>query len=68
MDFQNAVEAIKQYLPDYAGEHLKRSKGKNQFVCIFCGKPVHHKDAVIHTDTENERGDYNADEVEPHIK
>lgn len=37
MDFQNAVEAIKQYLPDYAGEHLKRSKGKNKFVCIFCG-------------------------------
>ena len=37
MDFRNAVEAIKQYLPDYAGEHLKRSKGKNKFVCIFCG-------------------------------
>ena len=37
MDFQNAVETIKQYLPDYAGEHLEPSKGKNQFVCIFCG-------------------------------
>ena len=37
VDFQNAVEAIKQYLPDYAGEHLKRSKEKNKFVCIFCG-------------------------------
>ena len=37
MDFQNAVEAIKQYLPDYAGEHLKRSKEKNKFVCVFCG-------------------------------
>ena len=37
MDFQNAVEAIKQYLPDYANEHLKHSKSKNQFVCVFCG-------------------------------
>ena len=37
VDFQNAVEAIKQYLPDYAREHLEPSKGKNQFVCIFCG-------------------------------
>ena len=37
MDFQNAVETIKQYLPDYAEEHLEPSKGKNQFVCIFCG-------------------------------
>ena len=37
MDFQNAVEAIKQYLPDYADEHLKHSKSKNQFVCVFCG-------------------------------
>ena len=37
VDFQNAVETIKQYLPDYADEHLKRSKGKNQFICIFCG-------------------------------
>ena len=37
MDFQNAVETIKQYLPDYAGEHLKRSKEKNKFVCVFCG-------------------------------
>ena len=36
MDFQNAVETIKQYLPDYAEEHLKRSKSKNQFVCVFC--------------------------------
>ena len=37
MDFQNAIETIKQYLPDYAEEHLKRSKEKNKFVCIFCG-------------------------------
>ena len=37
VDFQNAVETIKQYLPDYAREHLEPSKGKNQFVCIFCG-------------------------------
>ena len=37
MDFQNTVEAIKQYLPDYAEEHLKRSKEKNKFVCVFCG-------------------------------
>ena len=37
MDLQNAVEAIKQYLPDYADEHLKHSKSKNQFVCVFCG-------------------------------
>ena len=36
MDFQNAVETIKQYLPDYVEEHLKRSKSKNQFVCVFC--------------------------------
>ena len=37
VDFQNAVEAIKQYLPDYAEEHLKRSREKNKFVCVFCG-------------------------------
>ena len=37
VDFQNAIETIKQYLPDYAEEHLKRSKEKNKFVCIFCG-------------------------------
>ena len=37
LDFQNAVEAIKQYLPDYAEEHLEHSKEKNKFVCIFCG-------------------------------
>ena len=37
VDFQNAVETIKQYLPDYAGAHLKRSKEKNKFVCVFCG-------------------------------
>ena len=37
VDFQSAVETIKQYLPDYAGEHLKRSKEKNKFVCVFCG-------------------------------
>ena len=37
MNFQNAIETIKQYLPDYAEKHLKRSKEKNKFVCIFCG-------------------------------
>ena len=37
VDFQSAVETIKQYLPDYAGAHLKRSKEKNKFVCVFCG-------------------------------
>ena len=37
MDFQNAIEAIKQHLPDYAEEYLKRSKVKNQYNCIFCG-------------------------------
>ena len=37
MDFQKAIETIKQYLPDYANEHLTHSKGKNQFDCVFCG-------------------------------
>lgn len=37
MDFQNAIEIIKKYLPDYAEEHLEHSKEKNKFVCIFCG-------------------------------
>lgn len=37
MDFQNVIETVKQHLPDYAQEHLKRSKGKNKFICIFCG-------------------------------
>ena len=37
MNFQNAIETIKQYLPDYAEKNLKRSKEKNKFVCIFCG-------------------------------
>ena len=37
MNFQDAVEKIKQYLPDYANHHLKKSKGKNQYVCTFCG-------------------------------
>ena len=31
------MEIIKQHLPDYAYEHLEKSKGKNQFVCPFCG-------------------------------
>ncbi len=37
MKFQDAVEKIKQYLPDYASHHLEKSKGKNQYVCTFCG-------------------------------
>ena len=26
MDFQKAIETIKQYLPDYANEHLTQGK------------------------------------------
>ena len=37
MNFQKTTEEIKKHLPEYAEEHLEKSKGKNQYVCIFCG-------------------------------
>ena len=37
IDFDRAKEEIKARLPEYAAAVLTRSKGKNQYVCPFCG-------------------------------
>ena len=37
MEFERVVEKLKGYIQDYADEVLTKSKGKDQYDCIFCG-------------------------------
>ena len=37
MEFERAVQKLKEYIQDYAEELLTKSKSKGQYECIFCG-------------------------------
>lgn len=37
MEFERAVQKLKEYIQDYAEEMLTKSKSKGQYECIFCG-------------------------------
>ena len=37
MEFERAVQELKGHIKDYANEMLTKSKGKDQYECIFCG-------------------------------
>ena len=37
MEFEKAIQELKGHIQDYAEEILTKSKGKDQYECIFCG-------------------------------
>ena len=37
MEFEKAIQKLKGHIQDYAEEILTKSKGKDQYECIFCG-------------------------------